>query len=79
MMSKAIKCDRKDCGVVEMLDPDGYSEVFDNGAAKGWIRVFINRPRIWSFDQQARSDHEGWYDCCSISCANEVLRSARPE
>ena len=76
MISKAMKCDRDNCGVVQMLTTDEYDSFVGDGAAPGWIRLFINNPSQYSFKREERTTLEGWYDVCSISCAQDVLRSA---
>jgi len=77
MIRKAIKCDRANCGVIDMLDPDQYQTKLDEGTAEGWIRLFINKPRNYGFVDTQRSDAQGWYDVCSIGCATTVLYEAR--
>jgi hypothetical protein len=77
MIRKAIKCDRANCGVIDMLDPDQYQTYLDEGTAEGWIRLFINKPRNYGFVDTQRSDAQGWYDVCSIGCATNVLHDAR--
>jgi hypothetical protein len=76
MISKAMKCDRDNCGVVHMLTSDECAAITDEGAALGWIRLFINKPSKYSFRRDEQTSLEGWYDVCSISCAQDVLRSA---
>ena len=75
MISKAMRCDRENCGVVQMLDADEYEIFISEGSAVGWIRLFINQPSQYSFKREERTSLSGWYDVCSISCAHDVLRS----
>lgn len=73
MISKAMKCDRPNCGVVQMLTPDEYQTFLDEGTAPGWVRLFINKPSRYSFNRETRTDLDGWYDVCSLGCARDVL------
>lgn len=76
MISKAMKCDRENCGTVQMLTPDEYQAFIDEGTAPGWIRLFINKPSKYPFAREERTPLDGWYDVCSMSCARDVLYSA---
>ena len=76
MISKAMKCDRENCGIVLMLTTDEYQTFLDEGTAPGWIRLFINKPSKYAFMRDEPTELEGWYDVCSISCAFDILRIA---
>lgn len=76
MISKAMKCDRENCGIVQMLTPDDYQAFMDEGTAPGWIRLFINKPSKYSFTRDERTELEGWYDVCSLGCARDILFTA---
>lgn len=76
MYGKSLKCDK--CGYVEMMSewPEhGLGEEFP-----GWIRLGINQPIMyeWLFkrEEQARSLLNDSFDCCSIGCAQDMLRLA---
>jgi len=78
MIRKAIKCDRDGCSAVDFLDSDQYDKYLNEGTADGWIRMFINNPYNYSWDRKkSQVFAQGWYDICSITCATDVLYSAR--
>ena len=74
MISKAVKCDREGCKTVDMLDAEQYDTFISEGTAEGWVRLFINKPSKYPFQRDERTELEGWYDVCSISCAHDILR-----
>lgn len=76
MISKAMKCDRDGCSTIDMLDADEYDTFINEGTAAGWVRLFVNKPSKYSFRREERTDLEGWYDVCSVSCAQDILRTA---
>lgn len=76
MYGKSIKCDM--CDHQEMLPewPDhAFGEEFP-----GWIRIGVNQPIMYKFwHRDSTTPHSllnDSFDCCSIGCAQDVLRLA---
>lgn len=70
MLSRAIKCDY--CEKVTLLSKDEYDVFQYEGAANGWLRLFVNNPKRASYtDEQINASK--WLDLCSISCTNLAL------
>lgn len=70
MLSRAIKCDY--CERVTLLTKEQYDVFQYEGAADGWLRLFVNNPKRSSYnDEQINASK--WLDLCSISCTNLAL------
>ena len=72
MYANAMKCDI--CNYVEFIDPTDALLMTDMTVPAGWVRVYANQPRRWSWDTEGiRSNMERAYDCCGTSCAMSAL------
>lgn len=70
MLSRAIKCDY--CDKVTMLTKVEYDVFQYEGAADGWLRLFVNNPKKATYDAtQVKASK--WFDLCSISCTSLAL------
>jgi hypothetical protein len=76
MYGKALKCDV--CGHTEM-QPEWPNHSLGE-EFPGWIRLGINQPILYGWmDQRENSPRSllnDAFDCCSIGCAQDSLRTA---
>lgn len=76
MYGSSIKCDV--CMNSEFVDYKDNLLLADSIAPTGWIRIHVNHPKAWNWDDASKqlSTVERAADCCSIDCARSVLNDA---
>lgn len=76
MYGKSIKCDM--CDHSEMLP--SWPEHSLGEEFPGWIRISLNQPIMYTwyhkYDDAQHSLLTDAFDCCSIGCAQDVMRLA---
>lgn len=75
MYGRGMSCDV--CQHTEIIPAERDVYLVDS-APVGWIRLVINRPKVYNWDKdRPKSQTEIALDCCSIYCARSALSDAQ--